>query len=672
MTNLERVLLASVAIGIGTTALPAQSRDPSVRTLEPQLTRLYGSDSLNLWHPMSQARLSPDGRWVAFNTVEGADRTNLWIASVEDGRALRLTNGPEFSGQPRWFPSGDRIAFRSSRFAREGSDDLHIVSLAIDPETGRPHGAPRQITLEATVGNGYAISPDGKRIAYTASRRAVGPPLARVRGLAVKVLPTNGGTARTVVEREALFDPSWAPDGRSLYVLTREDVSVEYGPDSTATAVLMRIWLDDGRTDVVHTWPRTEVSLVKVSPDGQYVYRQLSEGEYELSTIGGRTLGRFRLPDHMALGGFAAGNGALIALRQNTVAPLRVVPVAGGPVKQLNDARTYDWPLGWTADSKQVLFSTQLNGDKIMLLAPVDGGPMRQIRRPDKEMARGWEPALSDDGRHMFYAVPGGDHRRPAAKILDIETGHVREVSHALWNEYVRYNVVDGGTDFLYAEERGNRIELRSIEPTGASRLLGAFSPGDFPNGFAAHGDRIAFTRRLGNEMSLYLKVAGDQRIRKVFTHPGQIADDGMWRPEWSPDGSMLALSYAEKAGEPGLYERFDVMLVRLTADGKLVGEPRILKLDPGPRWWYGLQWLPDGSGFLVLGMGAERSGIDSDVWLVSIDPDVKPVAVTADDPHAVWGFALSPDGKYVAYSSEMPLGGSIWKIEFDGVSRER
>ena len=84
---------------------------------------------------------------------------------------------------------------------------------------------------------------------------------------------------------------------------------------------------------------------------------------------------------------------------------------------------------------------------------------------------------------------------------------------------------------------------------------------------------------------------------------------------------------------------------------------------ESGPKWWFVTQWLPDESGFLVLGMGAEGL-MDTNVWLISLDPRVAPVALTADDPQSVWNFRLSPDGRYVAYSSETQLGGSIWKVD--------
>ncbi len=629
--------------------------------LEPQLTRLYGSDSLNLWGASTSGALSPDGRWVVFNTVEGADRMNLWIASVEDGDATRLTEGNEFNGGARWFPSGDRIAFRSSRFARGRSSTVHIVSLGIDPGTGQPTGPIRQVTLDPTWGGGFAISPDGKWIAYTSSEESAAPGFGWATPQVLKILPSTGGSARTLAARRYMKEPRWSADGKSVYFLSTEESRVKQYEK------VMRVFVEDGRVEEVSSWLRDRTGSTWLSPSTRHICRR-SGDEYELASLDGQPAARFTLPRGMSLSGFGEDGRTLLATMGTWAAPLRVLPVNGGRARLLNDARSWDRPAGWTADGENVLFGTRLNGEHILMRAPLDGGPQRQLALPIDSAAAGWGPVLGPDGRYAFYVTSEGEASTLVAKIRDLETGVTREVSRSLWADYVRFNLLEGDDQFLYAEDHGDRLDLRAVRPTEPSRLIGSFTPDEFPDGFALHGDRIVFARPHGNQTTLLTMVAGSDDIREVFTHPGQIVGVGMWRPEFSPDGSMLALSYAEMPSEPGLHrEGYDVMLVRLSANGELIGEPRIVTLEPGPKWWALLRWLPDASGFLVLGMGAEPSMMDAEIWLVSLDPKVEPVALTADDPGSVWWYELSPDGKHVAYSSEIPIAGSIWKVELEG-----
>lgn len=69
-------------------------------------------------------------------------------------------------------------------------------------------------------------------------------------------------------------------------------------------------------------------------------------------------------------------------------------------------------------------------------------------------------------------------------------------------------------------------------------------------------------------------------------------------------------------------------------------------------------RWLSDGQAVLV-------NAMDGNVWMIPLDPSARPVALTQDDPNGAWGrFRLSPDGRYIAYSSERQRGSSIWLMK--------
>jgi hypothetical protein len=374
-------------------------------------------------------------------------------------------------------------------------------------------------------------------------------------------------------------------------------------------------------------------------------------------------VGRFDLPDKMTFGGFSGSGLDVLAYTQETVAPVRIQPVMGGPARQLTEARAYDRPLGWVAGGEEIFFGTQLNGQDIYMLAPIRGGAIRQAPVPSGVYEY---PRISGDGTHIAYIKDEENSQSTVLTIVSLESGESREVSRSIWRGSQNIPALTDPEAFLFVEQTGNQLELKSVVPERSPRLMWSFPAGEFPEGLAVTGNRVVYTDPDGDSTIVYLAERGSARARRLFAREGRIALNGMWNPVWSPSGKLLEMPYM-----PAGSSRTDVIIAEFDASGSLIGEPRVSRLGRGPKWWYATQWLPDESGFLALGLGAEAI-LDTDIWLFSLEPGIDPVPLTDDDPRSVWNFTLSPDGKYVAYSSEMPMGGSIWKIELPGFSGAR
>lgn len=631
-----RGILAAVLVAVSVVAADAQNvPEQSVPTIEPRFTRIFGTDSMDI----GRAVMSPDGHWVAFVAAK-----DIWIVPAAGGEPVRLTQGAYHPMHAVWFPDSDRIAFLSDR-----PGFWAVMTLPIDNETGRPAGVPRQVTLEGSQAF-FDVSPDGKWIAYTPNERG---------NRFIRIVPSTGGTARTVGVTYAPV-PMWAPDGQSLYhpfLVARPN---EF--------VLVRVSLDGETTDTV-SWgsgyPRPFTFR-----DTVYVLREVGGNSpvgptlWDLATLEGRSLARFSLPAGMGPGRFLRDSMAFLSGMGDAVAPIHILPVDGGPARPLTEGRAVDEPLAWLPDG-ELLFRTALDGEQVLLLAPVGGGPMRQFQLPEDAWWMGesvpwipdFTPVFSADGRHMLYATGDSVVGPSALKVLRLEDGRTWELSDV-------FHLTDvtgrGGTDFrdgeefVYIEKRGDVYELRASPPEGPSRVLWSFGH-DVPGQVSVHGDRIVFADHSTEQPQagvtwLYSARVGQSEARELLRLDGWLG-----RLAWSPDGRWIAASHYYGDGTETAHVRAKVMFLAVSASGELVGGPRHVG-EPMGSYWSNV-WLPDSRGIVA-------NGADLNVWLMPVDSGQSSVALTADDPNEVWDFVLSPDGRHIAYSSLTSRGSSLWVVD--------
>lgn len=111
-------------------------------------------------------RLSPDGSQVAFirrtPREETEDESTIYIVSTDgttEPQRFSLSEGVD--SEPRWSPSGDRIAFTSTRGAEDDRQQLWVI-----PTTG---GEARQVTEVVGGVRSITWAPDGDEIAFVQS-----------------------------------------------------------------------------------------------------------------------------------------------------------------------------------------------------------------------------------------------------------------------------------------------------------------------------------------------------------------------------------------------------------------------------------------------------------------------------------------------------------------------
>ncbi len=148
-------------------------------------------------------------------SLSDTKRSHVWVVDVERPEPRQLTSGGFYDHAVSFSPRGDEILFLSNHEAdpdANNNSDIFAVDMA---------GQVRQITDTKGCEYDPSWSPDGKWIAYLATKRDVTTIDSVAEDSHVWVIPASGGAGREIeadLDRRAR-DPQWSPDGRAVYFL---------------------------------------------------------------------------------------------------------------------------------------------------------------------------------------------------------------------------------------------------------------------------------------------------------------------------------------------------------------------------------------------------------------------------------------------------------------------
>jgi dipeptidyl aminopeptidase/acylaminoacyl peptidase len=142
-------------------------------------------------------------------------RTHIWITTIDKPEPRQLTSGPYYDHAITFSPNGEEIAFLSNHEAdpdANNNSDIFAVDL---------HAEVRQIT--ATKGCEYepTWSPDGRWIAYTATKRDVTTIDSVAEDTHVWITDAAGRERRelTSAQDRRVRDVQWSSDSQSIFYL---------------------------------------------------------------------------------------------------------------------------------------------------------------------------------------------------------------------------------------------------------------------------------------------------------------------------------------------------------------------------------------------------------------------------------------------------------------------
>ena len=447
-----------------------------------------------------RAMLAGAGALVAGAGLAGL-RLRLHRPLVQEPLPMSVVPVTSFSGYKDFgsvSPDGQRIVF-SWNGAPNGSGgrlERNIYTKSVG------NGEPVRLTFAQQDETYPAWSPDGRQIAFCRLLDSRHPYLR----FAILIVPAAGGAERNIAEGGN--GVAWSPDGKDL-------VFTGLPPQNGG---IFRVSLETGaRTRLTRSAANLD-ELPVLSPDGQWIVftRSFSPIARELFIVPGR----------------------------------------GGRERQLTFDHQPTYGAAWTADAKEIVFSSnRASGGESLWRMPLDGGFPRRL---PMTLGSAFYPAISRKGDALVYTESFKDT-----------------------NIYL-----SEGAGFAGGSVPGH---------FGPQRGLILSSRRDDSPSISPAGDRIAFvSRRTGNE-EIWVCDRDGGHLMQLTAFDGPATGT----PRWSPDGRWLAFD-SMAMGNPNIYVT--------SAQG---GTPR--QLTSGASGNYMPSWSSDGKRIYFK---SDRSGSDQ-LWSI-------------------------------------------------------
>ncbi len=328
-------------------------------------------------------QISPDGAWVAY-TVSQMDAkkddsdTDIYMAPLAGGAAVRLTTSAQSETSPRWSPDGRYLAFLSGRDASSGSGPGGKTQVWLLDRRG---GEAQKLTDYKASVSTLAWSPDSARLVLVVSDvdpddQAPGDKEKRDSQAPKPIVVT-----RLQFKRDGT---GYLNDlRRHIYVFdvktkTSEQITAGRYDDGAP------VWSPDGQW-VAFTSNRTENADANFNDDIFIVRARPGETPRALtSSPGGDTAPRFT-PDGQTIVYLAGGDPKEIWYATNDLA---AVPVEGGAPRMLTaglDRNVSDPEV--TSDGASVLFVLEEGGDSHLARVPLRGGAIERIVAGERDIS---------------------------------------------------------------------------------------------------------------------------------------------------------------------------------------------------------------------------------------------------------------------------------------------
>jgi len=396
---------------------------------------------------------------------------------AETARIIPFTTFSGTADHPAFSPDGNQIAFTWDG-GNSKNLDLYIKLIGA--------GTPLRLTVDPAEDVSPAWSPDGRYLAFI--RRS-----ATENG--IFIIPALGGPERKLGQTEPnLSKLSWSPDGKFLAVIDRASPQERYS--------IFLLSVEDGKKQRLTSPPESFADTFPAfSPDGQTM--------------------------------------AFIRTSSFSSEDIYLISTRGGNTRRLTADERRVHSFTWTADSSEIVFSSNRGGGFSLWRVTVSGG------KPERVAVTGqnaYSPAISRQGNRLAYNV----------------------------------SFIDSNIWRLDRASAANQAAGQQRSPT---KLISSTRQDHSPQ-FSPDGKKIVFTSdRSGNEGLWVCESDGSHPVQLTF-FDGTIGGT----PRWSPDGQQIVFD-ARPAGNSDIYV--------VSAEG---GKPHPLTLETShdviPSWSRDGRWI--------------------------------------------------------------------------------
>lgn len=403
-------------------------------------------------------------------------------------KIIPFTTFPGSESSPAISPDGKQIAFTWSGESGENTD-IYVKLVGA--------GEPLRLTSEPVIERTPVWSPDGSQIAFLRESPTGG-------NGSIYVVPSLGGTARKLGDTYGL-PFSWSPNGEFLAVAEKSSREEPFSLFllSTKTGEKQRL----------------------TNPPAQY-----SGDRDPVFSPDGKTL-------------------AFARMSAVDVEDVYLLPVAGGEPQRLTFDDKFLGGLNWTADGREIVFSSTRSGDSNLWRIPVSGGTPQSLSGVGTGAS---SPSISRQGNRLAYMQSLTD-----SNIWRVEiSNHKARVNSP--TKLISSTLPDYSPDFspdgkkiVFGSNRSGSTEIWLADNDGSNplQLTSNGGPTTFSPRFSSDNRRIVFDSRPEGNADIFIINTEGASPRRLTT---ENSEDIL--PNWSRNGQWIYYC-SNRSGEQQIWK---------------------------------------------------------------------------------------------------------------------